>query len=115
MMGHTPGPWEVDDWEIVYISGHKHYYLGIHNNLMDGEWSGTGVAVCLLPEESDSKKDREAVKANSALISAAPELLEACKAALNQIQYLHEKFQTTGSGSQVLARLYSAIAKAEGK
>ena len=58
-------------------------------------------------------------EANAAFIVRAcnshDELVAACKEAFNQIQYLHEKFQVTGSGCQVLAKLETAIAKAKGK
>jgi hypothetical protein len=52
--------------------------------------------------------------ANARLIAAAPDLLEACKEAVLQIEYLHAKFQATGSGEATVSRLRAAIAKAEG-
>ena len=47
--------------------------------------------------------------------SITRELLECCKAAKLQIQYLHEKFTITGTGAQVIARLSLIIARTEGK
>ena len=43
------------------------------------------------------------------------ELLAACINAHNQIVYLHEKFEKTGTGEQAIAMLKSAITKAEGR
>lgn len=47
--------------------------------------------------------------------SQRDELLEACKNAYCQIEYLHTKFGKTGSGEQALVMLDTAIAKAERK
>lgn len=41
------------------------------------------------------------------------ELKEALKAAINQIEYLHEKFQETGSGNGVLAQAKYILYKGE--
>ncbi len=62
--------------------------------------------------------DTEA-EANAALIDRAvnahDDLIEALREAERQIEYLHGKFQETGSGNQVLARIRAAIDKAEGR
>jgi hypothetical protein len=40
-----------------------------------------------------------------------PELVEALEGAETQIQYLHDKFQETGSGNAELARIRTILAK----
>jgi len=50
--------------------------------------------------------------ARARLIAAAPDMLAACREALLQIEYLHDKFQDTGTGHAALSRLRAAIAKA---
>jgi hypothetical protein len=49
------------------------------------------------------------------LILAAPDLLAALMDTVQQIEYMHEKFRETGTGNQILARAYAAIAKARGE
>jgi len=49
------------------------------------------------------------------LQDAAPDLLKALIEAKLQIEYLHGKFQETGSGSGVLARINAVLAKARGE
>jgi len=43
------------------------------------------------------------------------EMYEALKEAGLQIEYLHEKFQETGTGNNVLTRISGVLAKVEGK
>lgn len=87
MSGHTPGP-----WTIVGADG---YALGI--------WSATG-------EDVVSESGRAPMRQEDAsLIAAAPELLEACRSAL---EYFTETFK---SPEVVAAELRTALAKAEGK
>lgn len=49
-----------------------------------------------------------------ALIAAAPDLYEALQEAKLQIEYLHEKFASTGTGNAVLSKIEAALAKADG-
>jgi len=49
----------------------------------------------------------------ASVLSAAEELRSAAEEALRQIEYLHGKFQGTGSGEAVVQRLRSALGKAE--
>jgi hypothetical protein len=53
-------------------------------------------------------------KGNARLIAAAPELYDALREAALQIEYLHDKFDHTGSGEGVLARINAALTKARG-
>ena len=43
------------------------------------------------------------------------ELLNAIQSAINQVEYMHLKFQETGSGNSLVAQWKQLIAKAEGK
>ena len=86
MSKHTPGPW----------SAHNHV---IKNGMMNGgDWAGhiednkgRGLAVICFntstPEKG--KVSQKEAEANLKLISAAPDLLEACKAALELIKTLN--------------------------
>ena len=84
---HTPGPWHImdHDKEMIYITS------------ADG-------GICKIP----SIRHFEQQKANAKLISAAPELLEACKEALR----MYEKLQPAGGWQYVHDSLRSAIQKA---
>ena len=81
MMTHTPGPWTVDD------------------NYIMCRYDGNGNYICRMlgrGEETD---------ANATLIAAAPDLLAACKVALNAIN-LNDETLTARE------HLQAAIAKA---
>ena len=93
---HTTGPWEVSIGKYQGL-GEFAVYQGETGTICRGD---------------DEMIDWEA---NAYLISAAPELLEACKEAILQIEYLHSKFKETGSGISVLLKLQTAIAKAESR
>lgn len=95
-VGHTPGPWreQKDVKNFKHIAGSIDDY-GIYAGLspicqMAGHWNS---------------------KADAALIAAAPELLEACKYALNWINDGCPKFDEIHTRIMIEA----AIAKAEGK
>jgi hypothetical protein len=83
---HTPGPWHYDGQ--AYIFGPKTEMIAMIR--------GTGEG---LPED-----------ANARLLAAAPDLLAACKMAVNDYTYSNHELWT--STCQVLL---DAIAKAEGK
>jgi hypothetical protein len=66
---------------------------------------------------SDSATATMCREAAAALRSAAAReaaLVEALEQATLQIEYLHEKFQPTGSGNAVAARARAALAAAKG-
>lgn len=97
---HTPGPWEVNYREDVPT-------IAI--------WScryGTISPICRIwyaPEGAPPKREiRETDKANAHLIAAAPELLEACKAALPMCK-------AHGANGFIAEMLDIAIEKAEGR
>lgn len=92
-MEHTKGPWEVGNW-----GGDNGYVVR-----GDGEQ-----IVC------EANRALDESKTNARLISAAPELLEACKMALEDLtgpvtsQGIKIRFET-------LDKLREALAKAEGR
>jgi hypothetical protein len=95
---HTPGPWVIDrDTEIWGADG-KLVANVLHNGMNDGE----------------DNVDYAAFRANSALIEAAPELLEAVKTI--------QAFLDSSAGNPcprpikalILGEIEAAIAKAEG-
>lgn len=93
MSEHTPGPWDATksgradgEWSIT-----KHTWGG-------GSWGNDNYQVVATAKECDE------VQANAHLISAAPELLAACREALDYLQNM------PGPAD----RLCAAIAKARG-
>lgn len=95
---HTPGPWEFDGDNAVMAEVGAH----ICTVSMGDDFP------CL---EDDQRANAEAeCKANANLIAAAPELLEALKALLDQL--VGDEFADDIS-SVVSAR--SAVSKAEGR
>ncbi len=95
-MKHTKGPWRI---------GIK------HPGRVIGE--ARVVAYCIQPEFEDDIKygDWDEEKANARLVAAAPELLEACKLALEVDLALPDLDQHPG----MQGKLQEAIARAEGK
>ena len=85
---HTPGPWRVLHKRGVYP--------------MNSESLSIGTA-------EQYRKEHEA---NARLMAEAPNLLAALRDAALQIEYLHDKFQKTGSGNAVLFTINAAIARA---
>lgn len=66
-MKHTPGPWRIIDHDEEYIT------------ITDAEQD---FGVCKL--EESASENREIMKANAHLISAAPEMLEICELILKE-------------------------------
>jgi len=95
---HTPAPWEVDGLAI--------------------DASQYEVAVCSQGlDEDENQMPREEAEANAKLISAAPELLEACKCALADLEGLRAEgifYEDEGKPPQVetIEELQAAIKKA---
>ncbi len=102
MTKHTPGPWEVDSDErtgIVYISSHL---IGSHD-------------VCDLYHVADCEIiTKENAMANAHLIAAAPDLLEACKAAA-ACRFVAKHPEDNKVFWETERTLGKAIAKAEAK
>ncbi len=112
-MTHTPGPWTVEDpmegeWWIVQA------------NLPSYEWR----TIASIPQgDIQEGFPQETVKANSSLISAAPELLEACHDVKNFLANLENGTRRDDPlhalrlmvHKPLHAALDAAIAKAEGR
>jgi len=97
MSQHTPGPWSINsDGEHGLITIY-HRDMG-HKQICD---------MCLVAMDGNHELDQEE-RANAYLIAAAPQLLAACKAALNELESVLEKTNA------VLDLLANAISKAEG-
>lgn len=102
-MSHTPGPWFVADWmeddgpNLTTIEARRPEILGPGESSI---WPN-GIVKIMVAETVEGANPLE----DARLISAAPELLEACKAALGAFEHNH------AINWDDLAR---AIAKAEG-
>ena len=98
-MAHTPGPWWIDeDGDYLCIcDGEVNEY---------GEREEVATLACNRPSL------RHCQPANARLIAAAPELLEALRAALGTIQYLLTN-SDNGPADNCLGVIEEAIAKAE--
>jgi len=81
---HTPGPWDAKDWRVCHSIGGD---IGV---------------IC--DTASNAKTRTLENRANARLISAAPELLEACEAMLDGYE----------AGKQIRELCRVAIAKAKG-
>jgi hypothetical protein len=89
---HTPGPWRIGDAGVTVFGP------------PNGNPSPITIARIVHPE-----------KANTRLIAAAPELLEACKAALDGLSNMTIEQYKRGDDRQLRNSLQAAIAKAEGR
>lgn len=92
-MGHTPGPWMLNGWDVVQ---------------RDCTDKFPALAAILI---GDGNLCMEEINANASLIAAAPELLAALKEARD---YLAEFFEE-GREHRVVVAADAAIAKAEGR
>jgi hypothetical protein len=84
---HTPGPWEVID-----NNRKGDLYIGAKNDV-----NAFAIANIILP-----LIDSATVRANASLIAAAPDLLAACQAALEEIQ--HFSFGTVKQISDAISK-----------
>lgn len=111
-MTHTPGPWEL-----------RKAHPGAHYNLITrtirlpmpntDRLLDSSEGIALQPYNSTSVEYREEYEPNARLIAAAPELLEATQAHLEEWHAENRNFVRKEPQSIKLAR--KAIAKAEGK
>ena len=97
-MSHTPGPWSLSG-ESVYATR------------VDGpDGNKVALAQYLL---SDGRSIPEAI-ANARLISAAPDLLEACELAIHKLKSIPST-DLGGHHDRVLMKLEDAVSKARRK
>ena len=101
---HTPGPWEVS-WDKYGKESEIHG----KSELNDGP-------ICIIPHDDVTESGAEEQLANARLIAAAPELLEALKALIENVGSCICYDQSEG---ECLAKAWKmaavAIAKAEGE
>lgn len=96
MSKHTPGPWKlIDRGESFELA---RYWIGAGET----DWRG--------PSEICSVLTNKDTKANARLIAAAPEMLEALKAALGMSSPI-DRYEN----AKLFELIEAAIAKAEGK
>lgn len=104
---HTPGPWVID-WNV---------------SRLDIFSSDSFVLVASLRRSALSPASDDAAKANARLIAAAPELLDACKQALESLESLQGGCTDSNDGTvealtiwcpEVIQQLSEAIVKATG-
>ena len=79
---HTQGPW-LEDWGRLAVGSEQQWDITDSN----------GVPIADL-SETDSIRDPEEVAANARLMAAAPDLLFACRGAVEWIVFLRKKFGT---------------------
>lgn len=104
---HTPGPWYAgrpDMQTVVDGVGSKWIY--------GPEDSGVGGYVAVA--SGLASDDWGVIMANACLIAAAPDLLEACEAALANLDYLREQWGFHAS-REMTGKLRAAVAKANGE
>lgn len=99
---HTPGPWNWNKERDQVASNHPDWEFSLICKIATGE-------------------DRKQEDANARLIAAAPELLEACKAARELVKLARQYFPKSVSNSDTFNLLNvdantiaKAISKAEG-
>lgn len=112
MSGHTPGPWRVGYRAMDVVS--DNVKICGDAKICDirgwGYLTGNGHgALGLPPEEAVRIQD-----ANARLIAAAPEMLEALKAAMPYVAR-YESAHASNEALDVLGMIDAAIAKAEGR
>lgn len=96
----TPGPWEdvwLDD-ENGWIKDSRGNYL----------------AEMVTKDEAGLCVPKDEAEANAHLLAAAPELLEACRLALDYFNYTRSGREWRDSGGEETAKLLEAINKATG-
>ncbi len=105
MSKHTPGPWGINKYGGVGAG--KNFLCPVIIDSTGDPFDGFHVF--------DGKGDlsKEEIAANVALIAAAPELLEACKALVIAINEPRETMQQAYHDAYAVA--IKAIAKAEGQ
>jgi hypothetical protein len=127
MSKFTPGPWHACNCGKCFQVG---FSDGPICQVEHGEWGDTFPAIRLKKDgnriygmEAEAyiemhaygKIPEETAKANATLIAAAPELYEACKAALSELRCFHTLNPENVNTSKIIAEITAALAKADGK
>lgn len=104
---HTPGPWGREIWTVE--DGHVLSRISLRTKPSEPE-----IVVAVLQSYGTPEIPPKEVRANTFLISAAPDLLEACK----QIKaaYAHlTPYEHGEEAEKALDAIDAALAKAEGR
>ena len=110
MSKYTKGPWKV-------ANEHDGVHAGTHTRIYNDD--GMFIAKTTV-QDGRGRMERKRVEANAQLISAAPELLKACKEAETEINKWHslnvadQDVDNAHNAWKCLMRLKQVIAKAEG-
>ena len=100
MAGHTPGPWRVDESHI-------------NGSINAGKWH-VAMANFYNCHDEEVRVTREQQEANAQLISAAPDLFEALKKAIDALERADDSFGVPGLHG-IINEADAAIRKAEGE
>ncbi len=104
---HTPGPWRAGRPDMRTIVD------GVPSKWVYGPEREGGNGYIAVASGTASA-DWDEVMANARLIAAAPDLLEACEAALANLDYLREQWGFHAS-REMTGKLRAAVAKANGE
>lgn len=101
---HSPLPWKME-METHFDSDEQYFRSVVGPD---------GKTICLAGFAISMGSSDDETFANSAFIVKAvnsyAKLVNALKESRAQIEYLHDKFQETGSGNAILARIDAALA-----
>lgn len=103
-VGHTPGPWQFTTYADA--APRPGFPCAVYGR--DDEDDEDDVAVCVADFDDAEDLFLDEAMANARLIAAAPDLLEACRAAQAKLEALNEEHCDAG------VKLDDAIAKATG-
>lgn len=104
-MSHTPGPWEVE------IHANGCVFITSPNTSSSGGDIADLYHTILDAFDGQQIVTKQNAEANAHLIAAAPDLLEACEEAVEQLWHLAKDKQT----NPWVKQLRAAIAKAKGE
>lgn len=98
--------------ELIEFKNRKYSAMGFNGT--PGKWEQNGNNGIHTPSGTciATTHNGEFRKSDAVLISCAPEMLEMLHEARLQIAYLHDKFQTTVSGTSVILKIENLINKA---
>lgn len=103
---HTKGPWKLETVKTSIGVCHKIGPLGITTKIK---------SACLYDNCYSDKAGDLQLLGDAYLIAAAPDLLEACKAALPILKYRHDHGDDSNDEESAYQIVRNAIAKAEGR